>query len=78
MEAFAEASCAVRLEFVRDGVELLDYLRRRGGYADLDRFPCPSLVLMDLNMPRKGGREVVLFKQRARVRRKTSGLTERA
>lgn len=59
LEAFAEASERVRIEFVRDGVELLAYLRRHEGYVDQVQFPMPSLVLVDLNMPRKGGREVL-------------------
>lgn len=59
LEAFAEVSERVRIEFVRDGVELLAYLRRHNGYCDPGQFPMPSLVLMDLNMPRKGGREVL-------------------
>ncbi len=38
-----------------DGDELLDYLLRRGTYADPERFPAPDLILLDLNMPRKNG-----------------------
>lgn len=47
---------------VRDGVELLEYLHRQGEYsrgADSPDVPLPSLVLLDLNMPRKDGREAL-------------------
>jgi CheY-like chemotaxis protein len=47
------------LRFVDDGEELLDYLYRRGRYAEPDCAPSPGLILLDLNMPRKGGREVL-------------------
>src|SRR4051794_33611369 len=58
-EAFAEARLANDLRFVEDGVELLDYLHRRGKYAALGSAPRPSLLLLDLNMPRKDGREAL-------------------
>jgi two-component system response regulator len=56
-EAFAEARLANEVRFVNDGVELMDYLHRRGGYADPTPAPRPGLILLDLNMPRKDGRE---------------------
>jgi CheY-like chemotaxis protein len=37
----------------------MDYLKRRGPYADAVRFPMPGLILLDLNMPRKDGREAL-------------------
>jgi CheY-like chemotaxis protein len=43
------------LKFVRDGQELMDYLNRRGEYADEARSPYPNLIILDLNMPRKDG-----------------------
>ena len=58
-EAFAECRLKNPLRFVEDGEELLDYLRRRGPYADEAAYPMPGLVLLDLNMPRKDGREVL-------------------
>jgi two-component system response regulator len=58
-DAFEEARLANDLRFVEDGVELLDYLYRRGRYADAARSPRPSLILLDLNMPRKDGREAL-------------------
>jgi CheY-like chemotaxis protein len=47
------------IRFVADGVELMDYLLRRAGYADPKASPRPRLLLLDLNMPRRDGREVL-------------------
>jgi CheY-like chemotaxis protein len=58
-EAFNEARLANDLRFVVDGVELLDYLYRRGKYSDPATSPRPGLILLDLNMPRKDGREAL-------------------
>jgi two-component system response regulator len=58
-EAFEEARLANDLRFVEDGVELLDYLNRRGKYADPASSPRPGIILLDLNMPRKDGREAL-------------------
>lgn len=58
-EAFVECRVANPLHFVGDGEELMAYLRREGDFADEDRFPMPGLVLLDLNMPRKDGREAL-------------------
>lgn len=58
-EAFRESRIANELHFVEDGVELIDYLRRRNGYSDRARFPLPGLILLDLNMPRMDGREAI-------------------
>jgi CheY-like chemotaxis protein len=44
------------LEIVENGEELMDYLHRRGEYANARR---PDLILLDLNMPRKDGREAI-------------------
>ena len=55
-----EASRVVNdLRFVEDGEELLDYLYRRGRYSDAGAAPTPGLILLDLNMPRKDGREAL-------------------
>ncbi|MEQ8784968.1 MAG: response regulator [Pirellulaceae bacterium] len=45
--------------FVEDGEELMDYLRRRGKYADPATSPRPGVILLDLNMPRKDGRQAL-------------------
>src|SRR3954470_8408480 len=58
-EALAEARLLNDLRFVGDGEELLDYLHRRGVYADRSKSPRPGLILLDLNMPRKNGREAL-------------------
>jgi CheY-like chemotaxis protein len=46
-------------ELVADGEELMDYLYRRGKFLSLENSPLPSLILLDLNMPRKDGREAL-------------------
>ena len=58
-EAFAESRLANDLRFVEDGEELLDYLKRRGKYGDPADAPRPGLILLDLNMPKKDGREAL-------------------
>lgn len=58
-EAFAECRLDNELRFVGDGEELMDYLCRRGHFADDKAYPMPGLVLLDLNMPRKDGREAL-------------------
>lgn len=58
-EAFQECRLGNPLQFVVDGEELMDYLHRRGQYADAVRYPMPGLILLDLNMPRKDGREAL-------------------
>jgi CheY-like chemotaxis protein len=54
-EAFDELDFDVELLFVGDGEELLDYLRRRNSYSDERLSPTPTLILLDLNMPRMNG-----------------------
>jgi two-component system response regulator len=58
-EAFEENHLANELKFVEDGEELLDYLNQRGKYSDPADAPWPSIILLDLNMPRKDGREAL-------------------
>ena len=58
-EAFEEAKILNGLRFVEDGVELLEYLQRRGKYKEPDSSPRPGLILLDLNMPRMDGREAL-------------------
>ena len=56
LEALRESRVVNELHFVEDGVYLMDYLKRRGEHADAPR---PGLILLDLNMPRKDGREAL-------------------
>ncbi|HEY9638776.1 MAG TPA: response regulator [Coleofasciculaceae cyanobacterium] len=58
-EALTESRLANHLHFVRDGEELMDYLYRRGQYAQKSDSPRPGLILLDLNMPKKDGREAL-------------------
>ncbi|MGB7747364.1 MAG: response regulator [Verrucomicrobiia bacterium] len=58
-DAFAENRLANMLNTVEDGEELLEYLQRRGRYADMKDAQLPGLILLDLNMPRKDGREAL-------------------
>ena len=58
-DAFIESRLVNDLRFVEDGVELLDYLKRRGRYAPPADAPRPGLILLDLNMPKKDGREAL-------------------
>ncbi len=58
-EALEECRVANDLHFAQDGEELMDYLKRRGKYADPLTSPRPGLILLDLNMPRKSGREAL-------------------
>jgi CheY-like chemotaxis protein len=56
-DALAECRISGELQFVENGEELLDYLLRRGNYAQQPSLPRPGLILLDLNMPKKDGRE---------------------
>lgn len=58
-DAMNEAQMGGELRFVENGEELLDYLRRRGPYANGASVPRPSLILLDLNMPKMDGREAL-------------------
>src|SRR5277367_4740629 len=55
-EAFQSANMAVHLNVASDGVEAMAFLRREGVYANAPR---PDLTLLDLNMPRMDGRQVL-------------------
>jgi CheY-like chemotaxis protein len=56
VEALKESKLHNTLHHVKDGVEAMDFLCRRAGYAGV---PLPDLILLDLNLPRKDGREVL-------------------
>jgi CheY-like chemotaxis protein len=56
LEALADAQMPNNVHAVDDGVETLDFLRRTGRYPQVPR---PDLILLDLNLPRKDGRQVL-------------------
>jgi CheY-like chemotaxis protein len=55
-EAFEQVGLPHRLNVVNDGVEATNFLLRRGRYAHA---LCPELIILDLNLPKKNGREVI-------------------
>ena len=55
-DAFEESRLGNPVDFVEDGVQLMNYLQREGEYVSLVEQPYPGFILLDLNMPRKDGR----------------------
>lgn len=70
-QAFRRAGVDTRLSAVSDGLELWWYLEGKDGYADREAHPWPDLVLLDLNMPRLGGFDVL---QRLRADERFRGM----
>ena len=60
MRAWEESQLNWNVRFVHDGRDLLDYLFRRGKYRKQRELPEPHLILLDLNMPKKDGRQALL------------------
>ena len=58
-DAFEESELPNPLHFVEDGEELLMFLYNQGAYRDKIKYPTPGLILLDLNMPKKDGWEVL-------------------
>ncbi len=58
-EALAECQITQDVTYVEDGEELMDYLLHRGKYTTTRSLSYPGLILLDLNMPRKDGREAL-------------------
>ena len=54
-DALRDSKCEVDFRYVEDGEEALDYLTRQGRFSDRELSPRPSLILLDLNMPKKDG-----------------------
>ncbi len=69
-EALKESRLANDIRFVEDGEELVDYLTYRGRFTNPDDAPRPGVILLDLNMPRKDGREALReIKESSELRR---------
>jgi len=67
--ALRRCNAPLRINVVRDGQEVLDYLFRTEGFEDAERFPTPDLILLDLNLPKRDGREVLqIIKEDAGLR----------
>lgn len=58
-DALEESRVLNDLRFVEDGEELMEYLTRKGKYSNAEDSPRPGLILLDLNMPKKDGREAL-------------------
>ncbi len=58
-DAFEEVQLENAFAFVEDGEQLMDYLHQRGAYRELAGSPPPGLILLDLNMPKKDGRQAL-------------------
>ncbi len=58
-EAFIESRLSNDLVFVENGEDVMDYLLHSGSFTDKAMYPRPGLILLDLNMPKKDGREVL-------------------
>lgn len=58
-DALDEGRLKNDIHFVENGEELVDYLHNRGRFSDKEKYPTPGLILLDLNMPKKDGREAL-------------------
>ncbi|MGF1514553.1 MAG: response regulator [Elainellaceae cyanobacterium] len=58
-DALEESHLANPVYFAKDGEELLDYLNHQGEFIDPETSPRPGLILLDLNMPKKDGRQAL-------------------
>ena len=68
--AFNKAKVAPPMSIVSDGDEAIAYLSQTGQYADIEKFPIPSLILLDLKLPRRSGLEVLSWiKQQPELKR---------
>lgn len=58
-EALEDSRSKNHVQFVENGEELMDYLKNRNQYSDKEKYHSPGLILLDLNMPKKDGREAI-------------------
>lgn len=58
-DALEESRLKNDIIFVENGEELMDYLHHKGKFKDKEKYPLPGLILLDLNMPKKDGREAL-------------------
>jgi CheY-like chemotaxis protein len=66
----AESWSHISLQILNNGDAAIAYLRGEGDYGDRQRYPIPSLILLDWNLPRRSGAEILLWlKQQPRLRR---------
>src|SRR3989344_3428961 len=59
IDALKESRLKNNVQCVENGEELMDYLRNKGKYSDKKKHPAPGIILLDLNMPKKDGREAL-------------------
>ncbi len=58
-DALVESKLKNKVREVEDGEMLMDYLKNKGKFADTKKYPTPGIILLDLNMPKKDGREAL-------------------
>ncbi len=59
IDALKESRLKNRVQEVENGEDLLSYLNNKGDFADKKKYPTPGIILLDLNMPKKDGREAL-------------------
>lgn len=59
--AFCQADIKATVQAVHDGDAVIEYLQGSGSYADRDRYPLPTIILLDLKLPRRSGIEVLTW-----------------
>jgi CheY-like chemotaxis protein len=59
IDALEESRLKNKIREVENGEELMQYLQNKGKYSDKDEYPLPGIILLDLNMPKKDGREAL-------------------
>lgn len=59
LDALKESHLKNNIQYVENGEELIQYLQNKGKYSDENKYPIPGIILLDLNMPKKDGREAL-------------------